>query len=454
MKLNRHVSIVEGSLFKNMLLFCIPIIFTNCIQLLYNSADIMIVGKFGSDAALSGVSASTPLINLIVNFFIGLSVGINVVVSNRIGANDKDAAQKAVQTTVILAFFVGIIAMSIGLFSARKMLLIMSTPAEALEQATTYVRFYFLGVPGIIFTNFGSSILRSNGDTKRPLYFMLVSGFINVLLNLVLVIVFHLDAAGVAIATSVSNYVSATLVLLSLTKIDSICRLNFKNIKFSPTSALDILKIGLPSGINSSMYSISNALIQSSVNKFGQYAVSGAGIATNLDNFLSLSLQSVYHAAMTFTGQNHGAKKHQRLRPILFTGFLINIIIWCVIGGIIITFRTPLLSLFSNNKEVISYALQKVMILAPAFIIAAFMDTITGCLRGLGRPTLPMIVSILGVCVLRVLWIYTVFARFPYLITLYISYPVSWILTFLVDLVIYLFVSGKVIKKLKNEAEE
>lgn len=451
MGLRRHVDLLEGNLFKNMALFCVPVIFTNCLQILYNAADIMVVGKFGSDVALSGVSASTSLINLIVNFFIGLSVGINVIVANKVGAGDREGAKNGVNTAVFLALFGGIIAAAIGFFSCEAMLKVMNTPENTLPQAIIYVKIYFLGVPGILMTNFGSSILRSIGDTKRPLYFMTLSGFINVILNLILVIVFHLDAAGVAIATSVSNYASAALILISLTKIEGICRLDLKHLKFHFKSAVDIARIGIPSGINSCMYALSNTLIQSSINTFGDYAVAGNGIATNLDNILSMSQASVYHAAMTFTSQNHGAKKYQRFRPIFFNALLLDLIIWFFIGGTIFLFRRPLLGLFSNNSAVIEYAIVKVGILIPGFLIGGFMDVSTGCLRGLGRSTVPMIVSIVGVCAFRVLWVYTAFASFPTLETLYISYPVSWAITFIANSSIYFFIMNKVTKQLKSE---
>ncbi len=453
MSLKRHVDLLEGNLFKNMALFCVPIILTNCLQILYNAADIMVVGKFGSDAALSGVSASTSLINLIVNFFIGLSVGINVVVANRVGANDRDGAKNGVNTAVFLALFGGLIAAAIGFFSCEAMLKIMNTPTNTLPQAIIYVKIYFLGVPGILMTNFGSSILRSVGDTKRPMYFMIVSGIVNVVLNLIFVVVFHLDAAGVAIATTVSNYVSALLVLISLTKIEGICNLDPKRLSFHLKTAVEIARIGIPSGINSCMYALSNTLIQSSINTFGDYAVSGNGIATNLDNLLSMSQASVYHAAMTFTSQNHGAKNYKRFRPIFFNAILLDLIIWFFVGGTIFLFRRPLLGLFSNNTTVIEYAIVKVGILVPGFLIGGFMDVSTGCLRGLGRSTLPMIVSIIGVCAFRVLWVYTAFAAFPTLETLYISYPVSWAITFIANTSIYFFVMNKVSKKLKEEAQ-
>ena len=451
MKFQRHVDMLEGSIIKNMIIFCIPIIITNYINILYNAADVMVVGRFGSDEALAGVTATTSLINLIVNFFIGLSVGINVIVSNRVGANDRDAAQKSVNTTVFLAIFGGLIATTIGFFFSKQMLVLMKTPAEALEQATIYVKIYFLGVPGILLTNFGSSVLRSVGDTKRPLYFMIVSGLANILLNLLFVIVFHMEASGVAIATSVSNYISALLVLIALTKIEGICRLDLRELKFHGKTALDIARIGIPSGINSSMYSISNTLIQSSVNSFGQYAVSGNGIATNLDNILSMSQSSVYHAAMTFTGQNHGAKNHKRLRPIFYNSLLLDFIIWLIIGGTVYLFREPLLSLFSKNEEIINFALIKTGILFPGFLLGGIMDVSTGCLRGLGRSTIPMIVSIIGVCGFRILWVYTVFAAFRTPESLYLSYPVSWIITFAANSIIYFYISGKVIRKLKAE---
>lgn len=451
MNLKSRVNMLEGNIFKNMLIFCIPIIITNYIQLLYNAADIMIVGKFGSDEALAGVTSTTHLINLIVNLFVGLSVGINVVVANKVGANDKDSAERAVSTSVYLALIGGLIPMVIGFFSARSLLLLMDTPIEALNEATLYVKYYMLGVPGILMTNFGASVLRSVGDTKRPLYFMTMSGIINVILNMLLVIAFDLGAAGVAIATAFSNYVSATLVLLSMTKLDGVCRLNFKRIKFHLKSALEIARIGIPSGINSCLFSISNTLIQSSINGFGQFAVSGNGIAANIDQFESLAQNSVYNAAMTFTSQNYGAKKAKRLRPIFFNAILLVSVIWFITATLLLIFRVPVLSLYTDNPEVMKFATIKMLIFIPTFIFGGFMEVSTGCIRGLGVSTLPMIVSIMGVCGLRILWIFTFFKASPTLETLYYSYPISWLLTFLVNSVIFFILVRKKSASIKSE---
>ena len=447
----REIHFLEGNIFKNMLIFCIPIIITNYIQLLYTAADMMIVGKFGSSEGLAGVTATNALINLILNFFLGLSVGVNVIVANRVGANDYYGSRNAVNTSVILALITGLIAASIGFFFADDMLVIIKTPLDVLPQATIYTKYYFLGVPGSLITNFGSSILRSVGDTKRPLYFTTVSGILNLILNYIFVVFFNLDAAGVAIATSISNYVSAILIIASLTKLDEICRLDFRNIKMHFKTALDIIRVGVPSGINSSMYSISNTLIQSSVNTFGKFAVSGNGIATNVDNFLSMAQQSAAHATMTFTSQNYGAKKANRLRPILFNAILVVFIIWIFIGGLLFIFREPFLYMFTNDKEAVDYALIKTTLFIPSFILGGIMDVSTNALRGLKYSTLPMIVSIMGACGLRVLWVYTVFAHFGTLLSLYISYPISWLLISSVNLILYYFVSKKVIKKINEE---
>lgn len=442
---------LEGNILKNMIIFCIPLILTNYIQILYSAADMMVVGKFGSDEALSGVTACTTLINLIVNFFLGLSVGINVIVSNRIGANDQQGAQNGVNTAVFLALIGGLVSGFIGFTASKSILVLMNTPAESLSQAVIYIKIYFLGVPGILMTNFGSSVLRSTGDTQRPLYFMIISGLANVVLNLILVIVFHLNAAGVAIATTVSNYISAILIFISLTKIDGVCRLYIKKIKFHLKTALDILRIGVPSGINSCLYAFSNTIIQSTVNSFGQYAVSGGGVATNVDNFLSLSLSSVYHAAMTFMGQNHGAKKYKRIRPIFYNAILLNILVWISIGSVLLIFQEPILYLFSNNKEVVKLAMIKVSILIPSFVLGGFSDTATGSLRGLGYSTVPMFVSLIGVCAFRVFWVFYIFPLSPTLETLYFSFPVSWFITGAANIIIYFFISHKTIKKLKSE---
>ncbi len=446
-----YVDFLNGKLLKNMALFAIPLMLTSIIQLLFNAADIMVVGKFGSDIAMAAVSSTSSLIHLIVNFFVGLSVGTNVVVARAVGANNAEDASKAVHSAILLAVIGGLVAGIGGYAISESALKLMDTPDDVIGQAASYVKIYFLGAPGSLIYNFGSSILRSIGDSKRPMYFMTISGIVNIVLNLVLVIQFHLDAAGVAIATTISNYVAAVLTLWSLTKIEGMCRLRFGLLKLDKESTLEIIRIGMPSGIQSCLFSISNTLIQSSINSFGSTVMSGNAVSQNIEGFVSISINSSAQAAMTFTSQNLGAKKHERIRPIFYNALVLGTIIWAFLGGLIFLARLPIMSLYTDSPEVVSYALIRFFIMVPGYLIGGFMDVSTCSLRGLGCSIPPMIVTVLGVCVFRIAWIYTVFAQVGTLESIYISYPISWLLTFAVNAMLYFILSYRKINILKEE---
>ncbi len=447
-----YVNFLNGNLLKNMAIFAIPLMLTSIIQLLFNAADMMVVGKFGSAVAMAAVSSTSSLIHLIVNFFVGLSVGTNVVVARAVGANNENDASKAVHSAILIAVIGGLVAGIGGFFISEPALRLMDTPDDVIGQATSYVKIYFLGAPGSLIYNFGSSVLRSIGDSKRPMYFMSISGVVNIILNLILVIQFNLDAAGVAIATTTSNYVAAILTLWSLTKIDGMCRLHFKMLKIDKKSTIEIIRIGMPSGIQSCLFSVSNTLIQSSINSFGSTVMSGNAVSQNIEGFVSISINASAQAAMTFTSQNLGAKKHERIRPIFYNALILATIIWAFIGGLIFLARLPIMSLYTNSSDVVSFALIRFFIMTPGYIIGGFMDVSTCSLRGLGCSMPPMIVTVLGVCVLRVAWIYTVFEQVGTLESIYISYPISWVITFGVNTVLYFVLSRKKINLLKNES--
>ena len=329
---------------------------------------------------------------------------------------------------------------------------LMETPSDVIGQASLYIKVYFLGAPASLIYNFGSSILRSIGDSKRPLNFMIVSGVVNVVLNLIMVIVFHLDAVGVAIATTVSNYISAILTIMALNGLNNCCRLDFKKLKMDKESALNIITIGVPSGIQSCLFSISNTLIQSSINSFGSVVMSGNAVSQNIEGFESISMNAAAQAAMTFTSQNIGAKQYKRIRPIFYNAFVLATMICAVVGGFLFVARVPIISLYTNSAEVMKFALIRFYIMVPCYIIGAFMDISTNTLRGLGSSVPPMIVTIMGVCVFRVAWIYTVFSKVQTLQSIYISYPISWALTFAVNLIFYFILSNKEIKRIKTES--
>lgn len=438
-----EIDMTRGPLFGKILNFSIPLMLTGILQLLYNAADMIVVGNFGSDTSLAAVGATGALINLIINVFMGLSVGASVVVAKAIGAGDAGKASRATHTAILISVICGIGVGIFGILTARTLLGWMKTPDDVINLSTTYMRIYFAGLPMTMLYNFGASILRATGDTKRPLYFLMLSGIINVLLNLLLVIVFDLDVAGVAIATVVSTTISAILVILCLTKSEGPCRLYLKKLKLHGKELIEISKIGLPAGIQGSIFSISNVLIQSSVNSFGSVTMSGNAAAANLEGFIYTSMNSIYQAALTFTGQNIGAKQYKRVYAVCASCLIIVTAIGIIGGTGIYLFREPLISIYDKNPAVISEGMKRNAVIAVTYFICGAMDVLVGIMRGYGKSITPMIVSIVGVCGIRIFWIYTVFAEYHTLYWLYVSYPLSWVITLTIHVVCYEIVRRK-----------
>ena len=445
----KEINKTEGPLFGTIAMFAMPLLLSGILQLLYNAADIVVVGRFAENGqtALAAVGSTGALTNLIVNLFIGLSVGTSVAVSHALGARNDDDVHKLVHTSILTSIIGGIIVSFIGIALAKPLLALMDTPDSVLAYSTLYMRIIFCGMPAQMLYNYGAAILRAKGDTKRPLLILSLTGIVNVLLNLVLVIGFHMDVAGVAIATITSQYLSALMSTYYLIRDEGVCHLDLKKLHIDRRSFMRILRIGLPAGVQGMAFSISNVLIQSSVNSFGETAMAGNTAGGNLDSFIYIALNSLYHAALTFTGQNVGAKKWSRLNRVLLCCVAIVLSIGLTMGFAVFFFGEPLLSIYAPGEpEVIEWGMIRLTYLATTYFLCGIMEVGCGMLRGIGQSFTSMVISLTGTCALRVLWIYTVFAMNPTMETLYLSYPVSWTITLLVEFVCYIIFKNKLIR--------
>lgn len=446
------IDMCNGPLLPKLVLFALPLIATGLLQVFYNAADIIVVGKFAGDDALAAVTSTSSLISLMVNLFLGLSTGVSATVALHLGARHSKKVHQSVHTAVVMGIIGGIFLMFVGLFLAGPLLRLMGVPDEAgasvLEQATLYVRIYFLGMPFFLTYNFGAAVLRANGDTRRPLIFLAISGLVNVVLNLVLVIVFHLGVAGVAIATTVSQMLSAILLIRCLLKEKSLVRLIPSHLRLNLKMMGEILRLGLPAGLQSSLFAISNVLIQSSVNSFGALAMAGGGAAGNIESFAYTAMNAFFHASLNFTAQNFGAKKFDRMvRSCRYSCFLAAGV-GIVIGGLIVLFSEPLLRIYTDNPEAIRYGTLRITATGIPYFLCGLMEAMTGHIRGMGYSIMPMLVSLIGACGLRVVWVFTVFAAFPTFPVLFLSYPVTWGITFLTHVVCAKIVRKKIVVKL------
>ena len=442
-RISYRMDMTEGPLSTKINKFTIPVMLSGILQLLFNTADVIVVGRFTGKTALAAVGSTGSLINLLVSLFMGLSIGTNVLVARYQGAKDDKAVSETVHTSIALGIVGGLILLIIGIVATRPLLEMMATPEDVIDQSTLYMRILFFGMPLNLILNFGAAILRAIGDTKRPLYYLTIAGVINVILNILLVTVFSLGVAGVAIATVISEGVSCVLILLCLKHETGAIRLYFNRIKINPSKCIDIMKIGLPAGLQGCIFSISNVLIQSSVNSFGSTVMAGNTAASNIEGFVYVSMNSLHQTCISFTSQNFGAGKFKRIKKVLINCLIIVAITGLVLGNSAYFFGKYLLSAYNNEAEVISYGLIRLSIISTMYFLCGLMDVMVGAMRGIGYSILPMIVSLVGACGLRIVWIYTVFVKFRTLDILFISYPVTWTITFLSHLVCYYIVTRK-----------
>lgn len=441
-----RMDMTEGPLTSKIIQFTIPVMLSAILQLLFNTADVIVVGRFSGKTALAAVGSTGALINMLVSLFMGLSIGTNVLVARYQGAKDDKSASETVHTSIALGVVGGIILLVAGLFAARPLLELMATPEDVIDQSTLYMRIIFLGMPLSLILNFGAAVLRAVGDTKRPLYYLTIAGVVNVILNVFLVTVFHLGVAGVAIATVISQAVSCTLIIICLKHETGSIKLYLNKIKITPDKCIDIMKIGLPAGLQGCIFSISNVLIQSSVNSFGSTVMAGNTAAGNIEGFVYVAMNSLHQTCISFTSQNFGAGKFKRIKAVLINCIVIVTITGLVLGNFAYLFGNTLLSAYNNEPEVIGYGLTRLAIIARFYFLCGLMDVMVGAMRGIGYSVLPMVVSLIGACGLRIVWIYTIFVEFRSLHTLFLSYPVTWTITFLTHLVCYFIVTRKYTK--------
>lgn len=426
-----EMDMCNGPLLKKIIIFTLPLMASSLLQLLFNAADIIVVGRFAGDNSLAAVGSTSSLVNLLVNLFIGLSIGSNVLVGRYYGARREKDLSETIHTSIAISIVSGFLLTIIGCFGAKWILNLMGTPKEVMDLAVIYLRIYFVGMPAMMLYNFGAAILRAIGDTQRPLRYLTLAGIINVTLNFIFVIYLHLDVFGVGLATTISQVVSAYLVVRCLLNDEGSIKLHLNKIKINKDKLIQILKIGLPAGFQGILFSISNVVIQSSVNSFGATIVAGNSAASNVEGFVYVGMNSFYQAAISFTSQNYGAGKYDRIKKILFISVSCSVSVGAVMGIGAYLLGPHLLALYTTSGAVIKAGMVRLSIISFTYALCGFMDTIVGSLRGIGYSVIPMIVSLIGVCAIRLLWIATVFQIPEYhnIRTVYVIYPITWIIT-------------------------
>lgn len=436
-----EMDMCSGSVFKKMLFFAVPLMCSSVLQLLFNAADIVVVGRFAGDNALAAVGSNGSLINLLTNVFMGLSIGANVLTAQFYGAKKEKDLKETVHTAMLLSIFSGIFLTILGIVAAKQLLIWMQAPAEVLELAVIYLRIYFLGMTAMMIYNFGSAILRAIGDTKRPLYYLTVAGIVNVILNLIFVIIFSLGVAGVAIATVISQIISAFLVIRCLMHEQGGIRLELNQLHIHKDKFMKILQIGLPAGFQGVVFSLSNVVIQSSINSFGAIVVAGNSAAINIEGFVYVAMNAFHQATISFTSQNYGAKQYKRINKILFAGVLYAMVTGLILGNLAVIFGNSLLGIYSSSPEVIQAGMKRLQIIGTTYALCGMMDVFVGALRGIGYSVMPMIVSLIGACGLRLLWIATVFQipQYHTQTAIYVSYPITWTITLSVHAICYIW---------------
>lgn len=438
----QQVNMTEGSILPKVIRFSLPLAATGVLQLLFNAADVIVVGKFAGATALAAVGATTALINLLVNAFMGISVGVNILVARYLGCRDDVRVKNSVHTAFALSFFLGLVVMAGGLTLSTPLLELMATPEDVLPLSSLYLRIYFTGIPGTIMYNFGAALLRAFGDTKRPMVFLTVSGVVNACLNLFFVIVCGMSVDGVAYATVISQYISLFLVVRCLCRSEGLSHLELKKIRLHREEAVRMIQIGLPAGLQSTLFSISNVLVQSSVNSFGASVVAANTAAASIEGFIYTAMNSVFHASITFTSQNLGAGKIDRIRRVLGACVVTVLMIGVPLNILCYLLGPDLLSIYVSKTDptfahVIRYGVVRLHRIGCIYFLCGLMEVMCGMVRGLGRSWLPMFVTGVGACLSRIVWIYTIFRVNHTPEILYDSYPMSWVLTLLLHSVCF-----------------
>ena len=445
------IDATQGPILPKLLRFILPLALSSVLQLFYNAADVVVVGRFAGSQSLAAVGSNSSLINLLINLVIGLSVGASVLTAQYYGAHDDENVSASVHTAMMLSVIGGLTVGLIGFTFCRRLLQLMQSPEDVIDLGTLYLRIYFCGMPAQMVYNFGAGVLRAVGDTRRPLYILSISGLVNVCLNLIFVIVFHMDVAGVALATITSQFISAALVVRCLMHADASFRLYPKRLRIERDKFLKVLRIGLPAGLQGIVFSLSNILIQASVNWFGSQVMAGSAAATSIEGFVYVAQNAVYQGALTFSGQNIGAKRYDRIHRITLTCVLTVTVLGFALGAASVIFGHQLLRIYNTDPQVIEYGMIRLRMFGYAYFMCGVMKVFGAMMRGMGRSFVPMVVSLMGACVFRIIWIYTIFQKFHTLNILFVSYPISWVLTAAVQFVCYLVVYRQVVRKSQQQ---
>ena len=447
MKKSYEMDMCNGPILSKVLVYAFPLMLSGILQLLFNAADVIVVGRYAGSQSLAAVGSTSALINLLVNVFIGLSVGVNVLVAQYYGAKKEDDVNETVHTAVAISLVSGVFLVFIGFLLSRPLLELMGTPADVIDKSTVYMKFYFAGMPVIMLYNFGSAVLRAVGDTRRPLYYLTIAGVVNVLLNVFFVTQLNMDVAGVALATVLAQVISAGLVVRALMQSEGCLKLELKKLRIDKSKLKRIVRVGLPAGMQGAIFSISNVLIQSSVNSFGSIAMAGNTTAQNIEGFIYTAMNAVYQTNLSFTSQNYGGRKFSRLNRITLTCVGVVTVVGLVLGLSCYGAGEFLVGIYSSDPEVVQYGLTRLSVFGMTYFICGIMDTMVGAIRGLGYSILPMCVSLTGACAFRIVWIYTIFQWNRTLMTLYLSYPASWIVTTIAHVVCFIIIRKKLPKE-------
>ncbi len=441
-----EIDMCNGTIMDKLISFSLPLMLSGILQLMFNAVDIVVVGRFSGSDALAAVGSTTALINMFVNLFIGISLGVNVLAARFYAAGREKEMSETVHTAIMFALISGIVMSFVGIGCAKIVLQWMDTPDNVIDMSTLYMRIYFVGMPFFMLYNYSAAVLRAIGDTKRPLLFLIISGMINAGLNLILVIVFHMGVAGVAIATVIAQFISCVLVLRCLWNAEGSYQLRFSKLTLKSFYLKQIFQVGIPAGIQSVVINFSNVLLQSSVNSFGSIAMAGYTAANNIFGFLYVAVNSVTQACMSFTSQNYGVAKKKRMDRVLIDCVILSVVVALVLGGGAYIFGDKLLRIYTSDGEVVRCGMQILLYTTVTYFMCGLMDLLPGSMRGMGYSLVPMILSIVGTVGMRIVWIYGVFPSHRSLDVLFISYPASWIITILMQVVCFVFVRKKVHK--------
>lgn len=456
-KIKTEVDLTEGSVAKNMIVFAIPVIISSWVELSFNLADYIVCGHFVSDNAVGAIGATSSLSALVVDLFIGFAVGVNVVISNALGSKNKERAERAIGTSALMAIVFGVLLAIVSSLFAKSILQLMKTPDEILDMSTAYLRIYFAGIPFLLLYNFGAAALRGMGDTVKPFLFLTFGGILNVGLNFLLVVPVKMGVSGLAIATISSEAISAFLVYLALFRNKKgFAPMRWKNLRFYKVEALEILKIGIPAGLQTALFDITNVLIQSNVNGFGTNTISGDSAANRISSYVYNAMDAFAQATIAFIAAGQGAKDKKRIKDSLKYGLIYTAITWVIVGGLVILLRRQLLQAIISNEEAISVGEINLLVIQSTYILMGTVNVLAGAERGLGKSLLPAIVSFLGISVVRIVYVYTLFqiSELHTMNFLYLTYPLSWLITAIAHSITAYFVFKKEFEKLDEETAE